>query len=132
MSSNERIEQPPLAASQNEMASPKDDPAGAGLTGETSSTSPGAKPREDLLVPEDIATPDKYKESVDRYSRTISTKDISGVFARNKRRHSDSDIKVYQRYSRYKIISVRPICYTLKTPTPIIPFGQPVFVYISI
>ena len=95
MSSTERIEQPPLAASQNEMASPKDDPAGAGLTGETSSTSPGAEPRSDLLVPEDVTTPNKNKEFVDRYSRTINTKDISGVFARNRRRHSDSDITVY-------------------------------------
>ena len=97
MSSTERIEQPPLAASQNEMASPKGDPAGAGLTGETSSTSPGAEPRRDLLVPEDVTTPNKNKEFVDRYYRTIDTKDISGVSASNRRRYSESDINIYPR-----------------------------------
>ena len=100
MSSTERHEQPPSAASQNGVSTSEDESAGAGLIGMASLAPSSARPFEDskdLLAPEDIVTPDKQKESVSRYFCTNNMEDVSGVFPRNRRRYSDSDIKIYPR-----------------------------------
>ena len=104
MSSTEKHEQSPLAASQNGEIISEEETTGAGLIKTASLASSGAESFEDS---KDLqVAPDKQKESVNRYLYTNNMEDVksigtntnieptvspanAGAFSHNKRRYSE-------------------------------------------